>query len=162
MIKSKQSTNFAIPIRVRCYLQTHIINKSQIITACQRSGEKVIFLYVSVRHSVHRGWGVSYDHDPWCIRPHCTGPWDSTPTPDMGIQGLPGPGPGSPWKWNPRLPQPWSSSPLVTSGDHHWGPVQTCSLQNPIPPPPILTSCGSWSRYGQHEQPVPAGMRSCF
>ena len=30
----------------------------------------------------------------------------------------------------------------VTSGGHHWRPVQTYSLQDPCPSPPVLTSSG--------------------
>ena len=31
---------------------------------------------------------------------------------------------------------------LVRSGGHQWGPVQTCSLEDSPPPPPLLTFSG--------------------
>ena len=48
---------------------------------------------------------------------------------------------------------------LVTSGDHHWRPVQTCSLED-IPPSPhtLLTPTGGHRIGGMH----PAGMLSCL
>ena len=46
------------------------------------------------------------------------------PTADMGIQGLPGSGPGSPRKWDLRLPRPWSWSP---ASDIWWPSLETCS-----------------------------------
>ena len=42
-------------------------------------------------------------------------------------------------------PHSTGTSPAVTSGGHHWRPVQTCSLQNL--PPPVLTSGDYWSMY---------------
>ena len=44
-----------------------------------------------------------------------------------------------------------SPPPLLTSGGHHWRPVQTCSLEGiPTPfPSMVLTPCGShWNMYG--------------
>ena len=47
-------------------------------------------------------------HCTWTPSPH---PW-SQPPPDMGPD--------------------CTGTPLVTSGGHHWKPVQTCSLQDPL------------------------------
>ena len=62
---------------------------------------------------------MSLNIDP-DMEPHVTGPWSPNPplllqTWDLAVQGPPGP------------------SLLATSGCHHWRPVQTCSLQNPLP-----------------------------
>ena len=117
-----------------------------------------MFSYMSVCHFIHRR--SPCDHYSWCIRPHCTGSPSrhgalpqlalvSPSPPDMGL------GPQS----LPHL--------LVTSGGHHWRPVQTCSLdlivQAPPSPPPLLLTFGghqstySWQVDGMH----PTGMLSC-
>ena len=75
------------------------------ITVRQRNCGKVMFSQVCVCLSVHGD--SSCDHYPWCIGPHSTGPHETS---DMGPTG---PGPL-----------------LVTSGGHHWRPVQACSLEN--------------------------------
>ena len=49
--------------------------------------------------------GSPYDHYLWCNGPHCTGPNDPNPSPPL----------------------------TVTSGCHHWRPVQTCLLEDPNP-----------------------------
>ena len=89
-----------------------------IITARQWSCGKVMVLYMSVHQSV-----CPQGDYPWFIGTHCTDPCPS-PALYMGPQG-------------PPLPLL-----LVTSGSHHWRPVQTCSLQYS---PPVLTSSGRWS-----------------
>ena len=89
-----------------------------IITARQWSCGKVMVSYMSVHQSV-----FPQGDYPWCIGTHCTDPCPS-PALYMGPQG-------------PSLPLL-----LVTSGSHHWRPVQTCSLQYS---PPVLTSGGRWS-----------------
>ena len=53
-------------------------------------------------------------HYPWRILPDCTGPFLKTWY--LAVQGP------------PQVPVP----PLVKSRDHHWRPVQTCSLQDPF------------------------------
>ena len=67
------------------------------------------------------GLGSPYDHYPWCIRPHCTGP---------------------PTKALPHPPDIRHGSPcpslLATFGGHHSGPAQICSFEDPSPP--VLTS----------------------
>ena len=58
------------------------------------------------------------------------------------------------WTWDLGYsPKTWDlrySSPpqLLTTGGHHWRPVQTCSLEN-IPPPVLidLPSSGHWNTY---------------
>ena len=67
-------------------------------------------------------WVVPCDHYPWSIGPLCTGP------------PSPGPGPSSVdmRHWTPSPPKtPWPL--LMTSGGNHWWPVQTCSLEDPLP-----------------------------
>ena len=61
---------------------------------------------------------------------HWTSP--SHPFWDTGIPDDPGPS---------RVPM------LLTSGSHHWKPIQPCSLDDPIPPL-LLTPSGHWSTYG--------------
>ena len=53
---------------------------------------------------------------------------------------------------------------LVTSGGYHWRPVETCSLDLTLQPPPqVLTSGGHKSTYGwQVGGMYPTGMLSCF
>ena len=67
--------------------------------------------------SVHRGRWSPCHHYPWCICPHCTGSLLALDPSRNGTWGPPG------------LPQ------LVTSGDHHWRPVQTCSLDLTVQSP---------------------------
>ena len=52
-------------------------------------------------------------------------------------------GPLAPDPWTPQPPwtsdmlqQPWPCPLLVTSGGHHWRPVQTCLLEDQPPPTP--------------------------
>ena len=65
----------------------------------------------------------------------------------------------------PLRNQTWGSPPLlVTSGGHHWRPVQTCSFGDN--PPPLRATSGSgnwnWSMYGfQAGSMHPPGMLSC-
>ena len=50
---------------------------------------------------------------------------------------------------------------LVTSGGHHWRPVQTCSFEDT--PPPVLTSDGQQSTYGWKLGGThPTGILSCY
>ena len=98
-----------------------------------------VFSHVSVILSVHRGGGFPCDHYPWCLGPHYTGsPW--------------------PWPWlkytfsAPLDIRPGTSCPsptplLLTSGGHHWRPVQTCSPEIPIPSG-VTSGGGHWSTYG--------------
>ena len=46
-------------------------------------------------------------------------------------RGLPHPQPKSLQTWDLRPPGSTLAPLLVTSGGHHWRPVQTCSLQDP-------------------------------
>ena len=62
---------------------------------------------------VHRE-GIPCDRYPSCIGPHCTGPPGSGPSCRHGT-------------WGPSMPL------LVTTGGHHWRPVQTSSLEDPPP-----------------------------
>ena len=64
--------------------------------------------------------GSLCDHYPWCIWPYYTGL--PPPNPALWTSKMAGPGPL-----------------LVTSGGHHWRPVQTCSLEDPPP-----TSTDNW------------------
>ena len=60
-------------------------------------------------------------------------------------------------------PQVGYPPPLLTSGSHHWKPVQTCSVEDNLSPP-VLTPSGSrckvgkWQAGGIH----PTGILSCF
>ena len=70
-----------------------------------------VFSHVCLSTGVEEeGWSL-----PWCILPHCTESphpnqtWDTSPLPRHGI-------------WEQLYPL------LVTSGSHHWKPVQICSL----------------------------------
>ena len=85
---------------------------------------------VSVFYSVHRG-GVKCDHYLQCIGHHCTGPYAS-----------PGPSSISPGHqtWDPPALTP---PLLVTPGDYHRRPVQSCSLEDPT----VSTSSGHQSMY---------------
>ena len=90
-----------------------------IVTAHQQSYRKVIFSVMSVCPSVHRGSHVTITHDAL----------------DLIVQD-PILAPASPahQTWGPLSPasghQTWDPRPpLVTSGGHHWRPVQTCSLE---------------------------------
>ena len=59
-----------------------------------------------------------------------------------------------------RGPQPHPQ--LGTSGGHHFGPAQTCSLEDQ-PCPPLLTSGGHQSTYGwQAGSTHPTGKLSCL
>ena len=92
---------------------------------------KVMFSVVSVCSGVGE-----INHYPWCIGPHCTGPLQhgtrSTalrPIPpqifDLTVHPFPSP------PWPPSRYRTTVQGPLlVTSDDHHWRPVQTCSLQD--------------------------------
>ena len=113
-------------------------------------------VFSRVCHSVHRGGGGSpcdITHGALDLTVQPTGlglsplqTWDPpSPPPDMGP------------------PRPWP--PLVTSGDHHWRPGQTCSLDLTVQsPPPILISSGlhrstyGWQAAGWH----PTGMLSLY
>ena len=80
---------------------------------------------VSVHHSVQ---GVPITHETFDLTAHVSLPALIPPTSDMGPPSLTSPG------------QTWDPHPLlVTSGAHHWGPVQTCSLEDPT-----LTSTDIW------------------
>ena len=91
-------------------------------------------------HFVHRG--VPCDHYLWCIGPHCTDPHSGHGT-----------------------SLDWTSTPLLmTSGGHHWRPVQTCSLQEP--PLPTATGTDIWSllkyvRLVQAGRTHSTGMQTC-
>ena len=102
------------------------------ITTHQRSCEKVMFSVVSV-HSIWLGRGPHVIITP--ITHDALEPTVQDPPPT----------------WHPRYP-------LVTSGGHHWRPVQTCSLQAPLG----LTSGGCWSEWwsAQADGTHPTGMFS--
>ena len=69
-------------------------------------------------------------------------------------------GPTTPSSPFPRMPD--MGSPLLTSGCHHWRPVQTCSLED-LPPPVLTSSGGHRNTYGwQAGGLYPTGMQSCF
>ena len=84
-----------------------------IITANKRSCGKVIFSRTCVCHSVQVEGRVHY---PWCI-------WKYEYSPGTRHGTYP-----------PLL--------LLTSGGHHWRPVQSCSLENLSRLPTVLTSSG--------------------
>ena len=103
-------------------------------TTRQRSCWELMFSQMSVCHSVQGGSHVTNTHDSLDLTVH--------PATDMG-------------------PHSTGTSPAVTSGGHHWGPVQTCSLQN-LPP----TSTDIWwllkhVRLAQVGGKHPSGMLSC-
>ena len=51
---------------------------------------------------------------------------------------------------------------LLTSGSHHWRPIQTCSLQDLTPPKVLTSSGGHQNMYGcQAGGMHPTGMPSC-
>ena len=96
---------------------------------------------LSISQSFCSQRGVSYDHYPCCIGPHCTA---SPPPPHMGphctrisspwlqpcpllqtwdlfVQGPPGPNPPP----QPNMEPHCAGIPvLLTSGDHQWRPIQ--------------------------------------
>ena len=89
------------------------------------------------------------------------------PTQDIGLVI---PNPSLSWTWNPGHPPtctwdlgypPQPPATDMTSGGHHWRPVQVCSLEDI---PPLLTPSGShqnmhgWQVGNRH----PTGMPSCF
>ena len=87
--------------------------------------------------------GSSCDHYLWSIRPHSTGPTGSDPSPLYIRHGT---------HWTSDMGPPYPAPdirhgtpvsalapPLVTSDGHHWRPVQTCSLKDPLPTP-----TGTW------------------
>ena len=82
-------------------------------------------VFTSVSFILFMGRGSSCDHCPWCV-----GTWY---LPLLPI----GPSPDTRHGTYNLAPL------LLTSGGHHWRPVQTCSLEN-IPPPliSVLTSSG--------------------
>ena len=96
-----------------------------------------VFSHVCLSFCSHRGPHVTITHDAL----------------DLSVQsplGLPpSPGHGDPPKFQPPKPappnmghgDPLTPAPLiVTSGGHHWRPVQTYSLDLTVqPPPPVLT-----------------------
>ena len=80
---------------------------SEVVTTRQWSCGKVMFTQVSVCHSVQEG--SPCDHYSWMHWTSLYRPPSPTLTPDI-------------------RPSP---TQLVTSGDHHWRSVQTCSLEKP-------------------------------
>ena len=95
---------------------------------------------------------------PWYIGPHCTVPPGPIPPPSRHWTTL---GQASPVRRSQHdicWPQPWpldmglhikpqATGPLlVTSGGHHWRPLQTCSLEDPLPS--VLTSSGEGCTVG--------------
>ena len=60
------------------------------------------------------------------------------------------------WTWDLRNPSPsccrgdeTSGTPmLMTSGGHHWRPVQICSIQDPLPQHPVAVEAGAVSVSG--------------
>ena len=98
-------------------LITTPLGQISFITTRQRTYGKVMFSYVSICQQGGAMWPLSMMH--W------TSVYRSYPfPPDMGSQG-------------PIV------LPLVTSGGHHWRPVQTCSLPEPSL---VLTSSGEVHR----------------
>ena len=99
--------------------------KWYLITTCQQSCEKVMSSLMYVCLSTRAG-DYPFDHYQWCHGPHTTGPPGPGPfqTLDITIQG-------------PQRPAPM----LVTSGNHPFRPVWTCSLEDPS----VLTSGSYWS-----------------
>ena len=113
---------------------------------------------------------------PWCIGLHCTGPLTS-PVP-LGMYRNPQPHPtptltprhGTLLYRNsqPLPPLPtwdltiWNPPLLVTSGSHHWRPVQTFSLQDPHPTGSDIWWLLKQVRSLQAGRTHPTGMLSCF
>ena len=104
-------------------------------------------VFTGVCYSVW-GWGGNAQMAPGYLPP---------PPRDMEPGYLP---PTCAWDLGAYTPSPL----LLTSGGHHWKPVQTWSLEDLPPPlPPVLTSSGghwnmySWQAGGTH----PTGMLSC-
>ena len=84
------------------------LNKSFIIAQKPRCSN-VMFSVVSIRQSFcPQGEGSPCDHYPWYIGPHCT----EVHLPEMG----------------PHCTGPRSPATDIWCGNHHWRPVQTCSL----------------------------------
>ena len=77
--------------------------------------------------SVHRGKGSSREILARCIGLHCSGPPRPDPL-DIRPSDI-GPSTG-----------PSLGLPLVTSSGYHQRLVQTCSFEDPSPPPPRLAS----------------------
>ena len=108
------------------------------------------------RLSLCSGGGVGTSHVSWDRFPPL--PWTS----DLGtyLHIRPGDLCATPWHQTWDLPPPL----LLTSGGHHWRPVQTCSLEDLPLPQPVLKSSGghrnmySWQMGGTH----PIGMLSCY
>ena len=73
---------------------------------------------------------VRCNYYPWCI-----GTWDLSPPPISDMWPTTFPLGHQKWKFSPPLLL------LLTSGDHHWRPVQTCSLED-LHPQLVLTSGG--------------------
>ena len=104
---------------------------------------KVMYSYVSVSQSVcpQGDSHVTITQDAMDLTVH--GPHTSDMEP--------------PWPW------PWPCPLLVTSGGHHWRPVQTFSLEDPpplTPPPLVLTSGGDTEACTVGKRTVPTGMLS--
>ena len=81
--------------------------------------------------------GLPSGHYARCIGPHCT----AHPFPDMERHSTRTPGllPSMILAPLDMGPQSIGTVLLVTSGGHHWRPVQNCLFQDPTPAP-ILTS----------------------
>ena len=100
---------------------------SKVITTNQRSSGKVMVSCVSVSLSVHGGlmWPLLMMHWMSLYRDPQLLPWPSSRhgTPPQHLPYPPS------IHGTPLLPVP--SPLLVTSGGHHWTPVQTCSFEDP-------------------------------
>ena len=101
----------------RVHVNYYIKHNSSIVIfgARQQIFGKVMFSVVSVSQS-------------FCSRAFSPAP-PPHPSPDMGTHCAGTPPPSHLWTWNLTVQGP--PPPLrVTSGGHHWRPVQSCSLQD--------------------------------